>query len=559
MHSGSFHGPINRGGHVIERHFDVVCLSHLRWDWVWQRPQHLLSRCARSHRVFYVEEPIEDAETRIEVTKVEAGVYVVKPHVPPALTRQELDAVQQTLLDELFVEYEVDDYLLWVYSPMAATFAEHLEPVATVYDCMDELSLFAGAPPELRKREQALLETADLVFTGGVSLFEAKRSASRNVHCFPSSVETDHFARAREAACDPEDQAAIPHPRIGYAGVIDERLDLELIDAVAGARSDWSFVFVGPVTKIDAASLPQHPNVHYLGAKEYEELPEHLAAWDVAWMPFALNDATRFISPTKPLESLAAGKPVVSTPISDVVRPYGDEGIVTIAASAMEAIEAIEQALGDRDARWLEQVDAKLATTSWDATWAAMNKLIRDTVGSDVPSQHYAPPAPFDYLVVGAGFAGAVLAERLARQAGHRVLVVDRRNHIGGNAYDRYDAAGILVHKYGPHIFHTNSKDIFDYLSRFTAWRDYEHRVLASVDGQLVPVPINLDTINKIYRRNFTETEAADFLASLAEPREMLRTSEDVVVSKVGRELYEKFFRNYTRKQWDLDPSELDA
>jgi UDP-galactopyranose mutase len=164
-----------------------------------------------------------------------------------------------------------------------------------------------------------------------------------------------------------------------------------------------------------------------------------------------------------------------------------------------------------------------------------------------------------DYLIVGAGFAGSVLAERLARGMGKSVLLCDRRNHIGGNAYDHYDAAGILVHKYGPHIFHTNSKEIFDYLSRFTSWREYEHRVLASVDGQLVPVPINLDTINKIYRRNFTETEAADFLRSLAEPCETVRTSEDVVVSKVGRELYEKFFRGYTRKQWGLDPSQLDA
>jgi UDP-galactopyranose mutase len=545
---------------MIERHFDVVCLSHLRWDWVWQRPQHLLSRCARSHRVFYVEEPTEAAETRIEVTKVEAGVYVVKPHVPPALTRQELDAVQQTLLDELFVEYEVDDYLLWVYSPMAATFAEHLEPVATVYDCMDELSLFAGAPPELAERERALLEAADLVFTGGASLFEAKRSGSRNVHCFPSSVETEHFARARETASDTEDQAAIPHPRIGYVGVIDERLDLELIGALARARSDWSFVFVGPVTKIDAASLPQHPNIYYLGPKEYGELPQQIAGWDVAWMPFALNDATRFISPTKTLEYLAAGKPVVSTPIADVVRPYGEAGIVMIARSVAESIAAMEQALGGRDSQWLEQVDATLARTSWDATWSAMNELIRDAIGAKAWRHHHpAAPAPFDYLVVGAGFAGAVLAERLARQAGQRVLVVDRRNHIGGNAYDRYDAAGILVHKYGPHIFHTNSRDVFDYLSQFTEWRRYEHRVRASVDGRLVPLPINLDTINELYGTSFDSNELARFFDSVAEPVEHVRTSEDVVVSKVGRELYEKFFRNYTRKQWDLDPSQLDA
>ena len=165
----------------------------------------------------------------------------------------------------------------------------------------------------------------------------------------------------------------------------------------------------------------------------------------------------------------------------------------------------------------------------------------------------------FDYLIVGAGFAGSVLAERLASQADRRVLVIDRRPHIGGNAYDHYDDAGVLVHRYGPHIFHTNSREVFDYLSSFTEWRPYEHRVLASVDGRLVPIPINLDTINELYGLRLTSLELEDFFASVAEPVERLRTSEDVVVSKVGRDLYEKFFRNYTRKQWDLDPSELDA
>jgi len=167
--------------------------------------------------------------------------------------------------------------------------------------------------------------------------------------------------------------------------------------------------------------------------------------------------------------------------------------------------------------------------------------------------------AVFDYLVVGAGFSGSVLAERLARDANKKVLVIDRRNHVGGNAYDHYDDAGILVHKYGPHIFHTNSREVFEYLSRFTEWRQYEHRVLASVDGQLVPIPINLHTINQLYGLNLTAFQLDEFFSSVAEKRERLRTSEDVVVSKVGRELYEKFFRGYTRKQWDLDPSDLDA
>ena len=165
----------------------------------------------------------------------------------------------------------------------------------------------------------------------------------------------------------------------------------------------------------------------------------------------------------------------------------------------------------------------------------------------------------FDYLIVGAGFAGSILAERLARGSGKQVLLVDRRPHIGGNAYDHYDDAGILVHKYGPHIFHTNSREVFDYLSRFTEWRQYQHKVLASVDGRLVPVPINLDTINQLYGLRLNSFEMEQFLAGRAEPRDPIRTSEDVVLSKVGRELYEKFFRGYTRKQWGLDPSELDA
>jgi UDP-galactopyranose mutase len=165
----------------------------------------------------------------------------------------------------------------------------------------------------------------------------------------------------------------------------------------------------------------------------------------------------------------------------------------------------------------------------------------------------------FDYLIVGAGYAGSVLAERLARGSGKQVLLIDKRPHIGGNAYDHYNDDGILIHKYGPHIFHTNSKEVFDYLSRFTEWRQYEHKVLASVDGQLVPIPINLDTINKLYGLNLSAFQVEEFLASRAEKVDQVRTSEDVVVSKVGRELYEKFFRGYTRKQWGLDPSELDA
>jgi UDP-galactopyranose mutase len=538
--------------------YDVVCLSHLRWDWVWQRPQHLLTRCARSRRVFYVEEPLVGDELRTDVRERLDGVTVVTPHVPEGLSLRETDTVQQTLLDELFVEFDIERYLLWVYAPMAIDHAEHLKPLATVYDCMDELSLFAGAPPELRERERRLLAATDVVFTGGASLYAAKRDRHANVHCFPSSVDAEHFAQARAALPEPVDQAGIARPRLGFFGVLDERLDRVLIGELADARPDWQIVLVGPVTKIDPAALPQRPNVHYLGPKDYDDLPSYLAGWDVAWMPFARNDATRFISPTKTLEYLAAGKPVVSTPIADVVRPYGEQGIVAIAETVEDTIDAVEAALDTDAAAHVRRVDELLAETSWDRTWQAMESLIAETIDS-----RRRPPRPasreFDYLVVGAGFAGATLAERLARGAGKRVLVVDRRNHVGGNAYDHYDEAGVLVHRYGPHIFHTNSREVFEYLSQFTAWRPYEHRVRASVDGRLVPLPINLDTINELYGLELSAPQLEEFFASVAEPVERVRTSEDVVVSKVGRDLYLKFFRNYTRKQWGLDPSELDA
>jgi UDP-galactopyranose mutase len=537
--------------------FDVVCLSHLRWDFVWQRPQHLLKRWAAERRVFYVEEAIFDGTTRVEVREAPEGVFVVVPHLPERTSLAQMDAIQQTLLDELFVQQEIDDYLLWVYAPMAANYVAHLRPLATVYDCMDELSAFADAPRELKEREAELLRRADVVFTGGRSLYEAKRNVHANVHAFPSAVEREHFARALEAQPDPPDQRSIAAPRLGFYGVIDERLDLELVRELADACPHWQIVLVGPVVKIPVEALPQRPNIHYLGAKPYDELPRYLAGWDVAIMPFALNEATRFISPTKTLEFLAAGRPVVATPVRDVVTPYGEDGLVTIAETVEQTIDAVEAALAAGGPP--PHVDDVLARASWDDTFARMRALVDVAVAEPPrPTTETSARRPFDFLVVGAGFAGSVVAERLAA-AGRRVLIVDRRSHVAGNAYDRHDAAGILVHRYGPHIFHTNSSEVFGYLSAFTEWRPYEHRVRASVDGKLLPIPINLDTINELYNLNLSTLEVEEFFESVAEPVEHVRTSEDVVVSKVGRDLYLKFFRNYTRKQWGLDPSELDA
>ncbi|MEH1967649.1 UDP-galactopyranose mutase [Nostoc sp.] len=554
---------------------DIVCLSHLRWNFVYQRPQHLLSRCAQGKRVFFIEEPIfsEEPLARLDINEDSNGVVVVVPHLQQGLSEEAINADLQVLINNLFAEHNINKYICWYYTPMAIAFTRHLQPQAVVYDCMDELSAFQGASPTLKNYEAELFSRADLVFTGGQSLYESKVNQHPNVYAFPSSVDVAHFGQARNLQ-EPEDQAHIPHPRLGFFGVIDERMDIELLAGIAEARPDWHLVIIGPVVKIDPATLPQYENIHYLGGRDYKQLPAYLAGWDLAMLPFARNKSTRFISPTKTPEYLAAGRPVVSTSIRDVVRPYGESKLVRIADTVSEFVTAAELAMQEDTpgSEWLSRVDVFLEKISWDRTWASMMKLIDSAIaardGEDKANSTGAAgkQAPniitrdfvFDYLVVGAGFSGSVIAERLATQSGKKVLVVDKRNHIGGNAYDRYDDHGVLVHKYGPHIFHTNSREVFEYLSRFTKWRSYEHRVLASVDGQLVPIPINLDTINKLYGMNLNSFEVEEFYKSLAEPMEYIRTSEDVVVSKVGRELYEKFFRNYTRKQWGLDPSELD-
>ncbi len=555
----------------------LVCFSHLRWDFVFQRPQHLMTRFARSRKVVFWEEPTpagSDGAAELEIKTCPAsGVILVTPRLPEMLQGIAAEQALRTLLDGFLKAQAIVEPVVWYYTPMMLGFSRHVDAAAVVYDCMDELSHFRGAPPELVGRERELLAQADVVFTGGYSLYEAKRHRHGNIHPFPSSVDRAHFAKARLAQDDPADQAALPRPRLGFYGVVDERMDLDLLAALADARPDWSLAILGPVVKIDPADLPQRPNIHYLGAKGYADLPRYLAGWDVALMPFAINDSTRFISPTKTPEYLCGGRPVVSTPIADVKRHYGDLRGVKVADGHEAFIAACDEALAlarDPDGAWLSEVDKALAELSWEQTFARMAGLIdQASTRRRGPSFTLAPSGPavrpssrrkaFDYLIVGAGFAGSVLAERLARGSNKRVLLIDRRDHFGGNAYDRKNEAGVLYHQYGPHIFHTNSQEIVSYLSRFTKWRPYEHRVLASIDGVLMPMPINRTTLNTLYGLSLsTEAEAEAFLQSRAEAVETIRTSEDVVVSKVGRDLYERFFRCYTRKQWGMDPSELD-
>lgn len=549
----------------------LLCFSHLRWAFVFQRPQHLMSRFAQAGSVIFWEEPEYDA-TGAPALRIEGsytpGVRVVTPQLPAGLSSSDEQAILKRLLDGLLAG-EIAPIVRWYYTPMMLPFSDHVEAQCVVYDCMDELANFKNAPVELMPLERRLLDRADIVFTGGFSLYEAKRALHANIHPLPSSVDVAHFQTGRSAGAQPADQGDIRGPRLGFYGVIDERMDLALLAALADARSDWSLVMVGPVVKIDPADLPRRGNIHYLGGKNYDELPAYLSGWDVALMPFAINESTRFISPTKTPEYLAAGRPVVSTPITDVIRHYGNLDGVHIADSAPEFVAACEAALADAsdpDA-WLPAVDCALAKLSWDRTFREMCELMAQTVAREANVQPIVSPdswpaAPmkrYDVMVVGAGFAGAVMAERLAADGGKRVLVVDRRPHVGGNAYDVLDDAGVLIHRYGPHIFHTNSDDIVHYLSRFTAWRPYEHRVLAEVDGKRVPMPINRTTLNVLYGLKLqTEADAAAFLATRAEPVETVRTSADVVIAAVGRELYQTFFQGYTRKQWGMDPSELD-
>jgi len=360
---------------------DLVCFSHLHWDFVWQRPQHLLSRFAQHGRVFYVEDPFvhpDQVEPHLEVKDRTDGLKVVVAHLPHGLDDASTAQVQHQLLTEFFAQNSINEYVFWYYTPMALEKSRDFTPALTVYDCMDELANFKFAPPTLRALEQELFKRADLVFTGGQTLYEAKSQQHDDAHAFPSSIDKVHFGQARTALPEPADQEAIAHPRIGFFGVVDERLDIELLGQLAENYPEWQFVIIGPVVKIAPESLPQQANIYYLGGKNYQELPAYLRGWDVATLLFADNESTKFISPTKTPEYLAAGKPVVSTPIRDVVRPYGDLGLVHIAADAPAFGKAIEAALQQRtDADWLRRTDDYLATISWDLTWQQMVDLMQ--------------------------------------------------------------------------------------------------------------------------------------------------------------------------------------
>jgi glycosyltransferase involved in cell wall biosynthesis len=361
------------GSKYARRENLLVCFSHLRWNFVHQRPQHLLTLASTQQRVVYFEEPVfeELPQPLMRTTDACDNILIVTPVLPLGTSATKADAVQRRFVQQTIASIPHRRLVAWYYTPMALRFTEYLDADICVYDCMDELSAFKNAPPELAQMEKALLRRADLVFTGGLSLFETKRRLHHAIYPFPSSIDVRHFHKARKPGKDPADQADIPHPRVGYFGVIDERLDVDLVALAAKSMPDVQFVMLGPVVKIDPAGLPQAANLHWLGPKSYCDLPDYLRHWDAGWMPFALNEATRFISPTKTPEFLAAGLPVISTAIVDVVRSYGAAGLVAIADSDDLEVK-LRSVLAQPRHTLLQRVDAYLADMSWEKTWNAM-------------------------------------------------------------------------------------------------------------------------------------------------------------------------------------------
>lgn len=371
-------GVFNDAGKSTLNMKKLYVFSHLRWDFVFQRPQHLLTRLAQHYQIFFIEEPVYAPDPPgLTLREPAPNVTVITPHTPSQAAgfHDSQIAHLQTLLTDIVDEN--DTPIVWFYTPMALPLLAVFTPALVIYDCMDELAAFEHAPRQLLQRESALLSRADLVFTGGPSLYEAKVGRHDNVHCFASSVDAVHFEQARDRANAHPLQEAMPHPRLGYYGVIDERMDIDLLAAMADAHPEWQIVMVGPTVKIDKDRLPQRANIHYLGMQPYQALPQFMAGWDVCLMPFALNASTRFISPTKVLEYMAAQLPIVSTAIKDVVEPYSH--VVAIGRDTQSFIDACEKMLAltpEARSTMQNEMRAIVDATSWDKTAQAMQRLI---------------------------------------------------------------------------------------------------------------------------------------------------------------------------------------
>lgn len=353
---------------------NLLCFSHLDWNFVYQRPQHLLSRFSKNYNVFYFEEPKYGDEDKI--FKIENhGITIVKTFVKNPSDYFVIEKITADFITKNNIKADV----IWYYTPMALNFTSKIKAQVVVFDSMDELSAFKFAPQNLLQKEEELFQKADIIFTGGNALYEAKKHRHHNIHSFPSSIDKGHFLKARRTGEDLQDQKDIGFPRLGFYGVLDERFNIDLLREIAFKKPEWNFIIIGPVVKISPEELPKAGNIHYLGSKDYSELPDYIRHWDVAMNMFALNESTKFISPTKTPEYLCAGLPVISTSITDVVHPYGDLELVEIADDADTFISKAEELLTQKNnPERLKKADAFLADKSWDDTQKQMELLINN-------------------------------------------------------------------------------------------------------------------------------------------------------------------------------------
>lgn len=366
---------------------NLICFSHLRWNFVYQRPQHIITKLSTHFKTFYMEEPIFDAIDNPHhcFTEISDSLIIIVPHLQPGLS-EDIQADQlKSILQNILSIGNGQDYIFWYYTPMALEFTQSFSPIVTIYDCMDELSAFNFAPSSLKALELKLMTRADLVFTGGHTLYEEKKKYHNSIYPFPSSIDKSHFGKARYSDSSPQDQQLVSGTKVGFFGVVDERFDIDLLKEMAEMRPEWQFIIIGPVVKIDPESLPSLVNIHYLGQRSYQELPAYLSGWDIALIPFLLNESTKYISPTKTPEYLAAGIPVVSSAITDVVNPYGINKLVTIGSNAQDFVDAAETALARSDKKeWLAEVDSFLEFMSWEDTTTSMLKLINKKLSQNL-------------------------------------------------------------------------------------------------------------------------------------------------------------------------------
>lgn len=383
--------------------FGIIVHCHLRWDFVWQRPQHLMSRLSKRHPVVFLEDayplpadPDSKNQPRLQLTQVDENLLVVRPLLFPhtgdprkdAEVDRENGVAWRRLLDTLVHNLQLKDparwnhIVHWIYSPMAAGTRTLYDPLAVVYDCMDELANFKGAPEGLKTKEAELMADADVVFTGGPSMYAARKDLyPKKVYQFNSGVDVEHFQKAEDpTTVIPADAAALKRPILLYYGVIDERMGWDNLAAIADTHPEWSVLMVGPLAKITEADLLRRPNIHYLGQRGYDDLPRYLKAADVALVPFALSEATRYLSPTKTLEYFAARRPVVSTPIQDIVDNYTDAA--RIASSPEEFVRACEAALSEDNTARLSAGERHAESQTWDSTVSRMDDLLTDAIAA---------------------------------------------------------------------------------------------------------------------------------------------------------------------------------